>query len=92
MRQPQFDLRSGGRIAWCICGSRPFPELGPPGTPAEHDLLKLIRCEGVDVKGKSISWWFITRPGEGSWFCPRPRRLEQPPFRFQVTQPTESTP
>jgi hypothetical protein len=31
----------GANICCCICGARPYPELAPPGTREDFDLLKI---------------------------------------------------
>jgi hypothetical protein len=62
-------------IACVVCGARPYPELGPPGTREEFDLLKLVeRKDGV---------WVAADVGEGSWFC-RQHRRETSKGRFVV--------
>ena len=74
MRNTQFDHRSGARIACCVCSARAFPELGPPGTREEHDLLKLgeVRDEKAKVKG-----WSTIGAGAAFWFCPQHRHLKE---------------
>jgi hypothetical protein len=54
----------------------------------EHDLVKLVKCEGKNAKGEPIWWWFIARAGEGAWWCPRHRQpLDSKQLMFQVTEP-----
>ena len=58
-------------IACVICGARPYPELGPPGTREDFNLLKLVERQSADGKSK---WWAPAGAGEGRWFCSRHRR------------------
>jgi hypothetical protein len=61
-------MTMAANIACVICGARPFPELGPPGTVEDHDLRKLRLVERKADDGKS-EWWVPADAGEGGWFC-----------------------
>jgi hypothetical protein len=53
-------------IACCICGARPYPELGPPGRREDFELLKLVEREADDGEGK---WWAPASENDGAEYC-----------------------
>jgi hypothetical protein len=53
------DNRVGANIACVVCGARPYPEIGRPGTRQDFDLPKLK--ESGAPAGE----------GEGAWHCSR---------------------
>jgi hypothetical protein len=61
-------MAMAANIAYVICGARPYPELGPPGTAEDHDLRKLKLVERRTDDGQS-KWWAPADGGEGDWFC-----------------------
>jgi len=48
----------GAGIFCVVCGARPYPELGPPGTREDFDLIRLDR-DGAPAES----------PAPGEWFC-----------------------
>jgi hypothetical protein len=53
------DDRVGANIACAVCGARPYPVLGPPGTRQDFDLMKLKESGAPAGQGK------------GAWYCSR---------------------
>ena len=65
-------MTEGASIFCVICGARPYPELGPPGTRGDCDLMRL------DRKGRPSE-----RPASSEWFCSR--HFERVGRDYQVT-------
>jgi hypothetical protein len=51
-------MTHGAGIFCVVCGARPYPELGPPDTREDFDLMR------VDRKGHPAE-----SPASGEWFC-----------------------
>jgi hypothetical protein len=51
-------MTTGAGVFCVVCGARPYPELGPPDTREEFDLMRL------DCKGRPAE-----SPASGEWFC-----------------------
>jgi hypothetical protein len=56
--KPPCEMTMGAGIFCAVCGARPFPELGPPETREDFDLMRLNR------KGRPTE-----SPDSGEWFC-----------------------
>jgi hypothetical protein len=52
------EMAVGTGIFCVVCGARPYPELGPPGTREDFDLMRLDR-KGCPAES----------PDPGEWFC-----------------------
>lgn len=53
-------MTMGAGIFCIVCGARPYPQLGPPKTREDFDLMRLNR------KGRPAE-----SPASGEWFCSR---------------------
>ena len=59
--EPPRRLEPLGAGIFCVvCGARPYPELGPPDTREDFDLMRF------DRKGRPAE-----NPASGEWFCSR---------------------
>ena len=56
--KPPREMTIGAGIFCVVCGARPYPELGPPQTRKDFDLMRF------DHKGHPAE-----NPASGEWFC-----------------------